>query len=81
MTPQWQLDAELQDTIDNERLAGRRRPRCTARVNDYALDLRNRDSPTHQRCLRLAKVHRRCAQHATEHDRIVARILEIPPRD
>ncbi len=33
-----------------------------------------------RRCLRNASINGRCYQHATDHDRIVQRILSIPVR-
>jgi hypothetical protein len=55
--------------------------RCRALVREHALVLRDRESPADDRCLRQALPGRSaCLQHARIHDRIVARILEIPPR-
>lgn len=55
--------------------------KCAAAVRPSSLTIRARTSPTDPNCQRNAKFHGRCYQHATDHHRIVQRILEIPARD
>ena len=59
--------------------------RCQAEVSPSALRIRDRESPTEPQCQREAVRYGLCQQHyaplRAEHDRVVARILAIPPRD
>lgn len=60
------------------------RPRCSATIPPASMLLRHADSPDDPRCLRYAVRRGLCRQHNWvvygDHDRIVRRILEIPPR-
>ena len=84
MNAKWEVDQELADTMATENRRRKRQQQCRAKISDHALSMRQRHSPTDRRCRRAATIDGYCYQHAplqAEHERIVARIMEIPPRD